>query len=270
MIGPRVGLQVGLRALPAIGCGVDELAGGAVAATMAGVTRDATSNIYAPSSLAEWNTTIAVLGFGAAPAHLYLCQEAGGDLIATLGAVNLVATNTPTYQNTESGWSRKFVSGTASGAQFNGNLANPATTSLMFLTYMAFTGGAVLADVIGETDNNGPKVQLVADNTKRVTAGGNLGSGATTAAGSVIPVVVQYDRTNGKTVLYTLDEKITAVYSSTAIGTLLRMITARPAAAGNLARYGYLAEFTGAGAEITTTQVKTMLTTLSWTPTFTP
>ena len=257
-VGPRIGPRLGWTR------------GASAADPMSGVTRDATSNIYWPSSGAEWATAIAALGFGGVPTYSYNCQDLAGNLAPAVGAVSLVADNTPTYQNVEPGWTRKFVGGTASGAQFNGNLGNPATTSIMFLAYIALTAGVSTADVLGETDNNGPKFQLVADNTKRVGAGGNIATGVTTTTGSVIPLIVQYDRTNTETVLYTLDEKITAVYSATAIGTLLRMVTGRAGGAGNLARYGALAEFTGSEAEITPPQVKTMLTTFGWAPTFAP
>lgn len=263
LVGPLVGPQIG----PLVG---PRDRAGSAANPMSGVTQDATSLIYWPSSGAEWTTAIAALGFGGVPTYAHNCQEASGNLAPAVGVVTLVADNTPTYQGSEAGWTRKFVGGTASGAQFNGNLGDPAATSIMFIAYVALTGGIATADVLGETDNNGPKFQLVSDNTKRIGAGGNIATGVTTTTGSVIPVIVQYDRTTPKTVLYTLDEKIVATYSASATGALLRMVTGRAGGAGNLARYGAFAEFTGAAAEITPTQVKTMLTTLGWSPTFTP
>ncbi|MDQ3070462.1 MAG: hypothetical protein M3R55_12140 [Acidobacteriota bacterium] len=61
-----------------------------------------------------------------------------------------------------------------------------------------------------------------------------------------------------------------ALATASGAGTLLRMVTGRAAASGNLARFGYFTEFVGSAAELSTTQVKSLLTLLEWSPTFTP
>lgn len=237
---------------------------------MAGVSMDTESSIYCPGSDEEWTTTIAAVGAGANPAYLWLCQEEVGNLEPTIGAVSLVADNTPTYQNAETGWTRRSVGGTASNAQFTGTLANPATTSLMFMAYVTLIDGAARTPFLGEHDNSGPRVDLEPGGQIRLNAGGNL---AVTAAAATLnamtPVIVQYDRTNTETVLYLLGEKLTATYAA-ATGALFRMITARAGGAGAVCRVSYLCEWSGAGAELTPAQVKTLLETLGWEPTFTP
>jgi PKD repeat protein len=68
------------------------------------VTRDGPTSWRVPQSAADFTA----LGL-AAPDYLWLCQEGSGDLVSTIGTLNLTATSSPSYQNSIAGWTRKFV-----------------------------------------------------------------------------------------------------------------------------------------------------------------
>ena len=129
-------LLVGLR--PGLNAGIDGATSGA------GVTQDGPSGVYVPQSAAEFQA----LGL-AVPDWLWLCQEASGNLAATIGSVPLVPTASPLFRQPVPGWGRYFV-GTADdtvGQRFSTNdaaLNVAAGESFAWLVYIAIansTGG---------------------------------------------------------------------------------------------------------------------------------
>jgi PKD repeat protein len=112
-----------------------------VVSGITGVTRDALSTWYVPATSAEWVTFLAdsagTVGAIAKspPTSLYLMQEASGNLTDTIGAITLTAANTPAYQQSITGATRKGVlcaDGTAKAfSSASASLPDISVTSMM-------------------------------------------------------------------------------------------------------------------------------------------
>lgn len=237
---------------------------------------DATSNKGAPANATEWLAAYAATaGIGVAiPQHLYLLQEAAGNAADSIGAALLVPSGPPGYQQAIAGWSRKcitFTDGTTIYFNNGGGVGvNMATTSALSFTYGMRTGtpaatrilcgmgGALYANILSahlDTSNHlGIGVNAAVTNSGTVDYG----------SGVIFPMVVQHDRTNGVQRILTDKEVITKAYGALSnengqyfLGTLGGVFAAPFG-------YAYNALITGAGAELTSAQIKSLLTTLGW------
>jgi hypothetical protein len=116
-----IGIRAGLRAGAGLGLAAGLSGDAGIANPLTGVSRDATSNIYMPATVAQWNTLLGVAGTSGAPFAIGLCQEASGNL-ATVGGFTFTASGTGlTYQNAVAGWSALAVGSTDAGT---GKFAN--------------------------------------------------------------------------------------------------------------------------------------------------
>lgn len=234
---------------------------------MANVSRDSGSNVYAPSNADQWTTTMsqAALTTGN-PTSTWLCQEASGNLADSIGSFTLTANATPLYRQAVAGWSRLAV-GTDDGAGNEGfmstdaGLPDPATTSYLILAYVALLavpaanrGVMIFANV--------PVIEARYTTTPRYMIVNSTGTAGTSNPGSAVrPVVIRSNQTADTNLLATDQEKITELWSSPAGR---RVALGGFDAAAPSALYLYAAMFTGAAAELTDAQLKTLLQTLGW------
>lgn len=267
MIGPRCGAVcravVGVR----VGVGVDELGGDA----LAGVTKDATSGIYCPASAAEWTQVLSAAGIGSGgPSFLWLLQETSGSPADQIGGATLTVAGSPTYSSPVTGWSRKAIQFTDGATSSLSSTASPmvgaGSTSALIIAYVKFnaaeTGGRNILGWGGSTHDvlqyiSGSRVQL---GTSVSSAGSYNYNDA-----AVHPMVFRNDVTHSTVSFYSDKEKVPGTYQACA-GTGLWL--AGDTLAGPVS-LPYAACFTGAAAQLSDAQIKTLLQTLAWAPSWT-
>jgi hypothetical protein len=241
---------------------------------------DATSSKGVPANEFEWQAVLASAGLsvGGDPSHLFLCQEASGDLIDQIGAVDFADFGTVSYSNAISGWDRDGV-GTTDGTNGgfgvgSGSGPDPSSTSVMYLAYVRIDGVAGAAKNVMSAGSTDPDYLINFVNTDGTMVSYVDGAGVTGATnyegGSVFPLVLRYDRTNSAAGTFTDSEKIINTYSAGVVDGAKFLGNASGFATPPTARFLYLAIFEGAAAELTNTQIKTLLQTLGWTVSFTP
>lgn len=262
MIGARIGATIGARIGPNVGDGTG--GGGGIP----GVTRDASSNIYAPANATEWTALMAAAGLATGnPASTWTCQEASGNLADAIGAVPLTQTGAGhLYQQAVAGWTRKAVQcvdGTAGQKWLNTTTApNPGTTDVLLLAYVAVpvASPAAVRDVCGHA----AAADCRFNTTGRLRA--IFGASADLVndpRGRVMPVLVKIDNTGSISAIYTDQEKFIGTYATPASASMVYLGGQTAAASG--AAYLYAAEFTGGAARLSDAQAKTLLQTLAWT-----
>jgi hypothetical protein len=232
-----------------------------------GVPQDGPGPYYVPATAGDFAT----LGI-AAPAHLYLAQEASGNLADTIGGVALVANGTPLYQQAYAGWTRTFSGFNQSASQRFAAAAasgpNPLTTDVLWLGYMVLnTLPSGVRGVIAAGANVG--VAIVASGSLRLSVAGVTVDDATTRPDTddlAHPIALLYDNTNSRVCMYTDEAKTAGTYAAATdglkgFGGNVIGATSPPASAGVF--WGCC--WTGADARLTDAQVKTRLQTLGWT-----
>lgn len=263
-------MSIGFRSLqigPHMGATIGQFG---AANPMASVTRDATSGIYCPATSSEWTTTLSAAGDAVGgPSALYLCQEASGNLADSIGTFTLTASGTGlTYAQAVSGWARKGVSsndgGTGVFTSTDAGLPDLSATSFAALAYFSATTPAANRTFAGMGTTTTTLGLVQSTGVGRCLSGANSSVGAQVATGQVRPWVLMHNKTASADQLYNDMEKITPTFSATTTGKQFQFGSAAHAP-GSLV---YLALFFGAAAERTSTQWKTLLTTLSWSPAF--
>lgn len=255
--GIRSGVISGMRS------GVNASKGG-----MSGVSRDATSSKYVPSTAGEWTATLAAASIGTGnPMSTWLLQEASGNPADSIGAVTLTATNAPGYQAAVAGWARKAVTWTdASNKQFTNfaGVPNLSANSIALLGYFYTSNtpaanreiaGVGLATVTTVRATTAQKYGVVDSAGIAVDGTVNYGAG-------VRPLLLVYNLTTSALLLYTDAEKITGVWNSTSGGGVwIGGVTATSPAGGCL----YAAMWSGTAAEFNDARARSLLQTLGWT-----
>lgn len=268
MIGSRVGSKL-VRVGSAVGSAADDE--GPPSGSMAGVTRDATSNIYAPANLSEWTQALAVAGIASGgPSSLWLCQEAAGNLADSIGANALTAAGAPAYQQGVAGWTRKAVVFTVdtAGQRFSAVIPGlaPATHSSLWLGYVALsvTPAATRRVIaIGDGGTAGYVEHQITTGNLALHVGSNTAISAATYSGiNVHPMVAKHNVTFSTQALYTDIEKLVPVFSGLT-GTVQGLGATTGSSTGQVTLY--LAVFSDAAAELSDGQIKTLLQTLGWT-----
>lgn len=274
MIGPRAGVRVGPRVGIAAGVSADEIFAGGASDPMASVARDATSGIYCPATLAQWNTVLSVAGvpitLNAADLWIWLCDEGAGNLVDEVNALALAPNAAPSYSNVVAGWARPFVGmadGTA-GQRFSStdaSLPDLSTTSALLLTYTQVT--ATPAGVRGVSDMGTTTTEsriTTVPNARLVSGASPAANGASVNVGTAVrPWLHVFNQTIDDDTLYTDQDKIVATFGATVTGKAARLGATSGAAAGPL-RHGYAVKIQGSKAEWTSTQSKAVLQTLGW------
>lgn len=257
--GLRSGLQSGLNP------------GGGAVDPFAGVTKDATSNKYVPANSSEWTTFRTAGSLSTAnPNSLWLCQETSGNLSDSIGSLTLTANATPTYDNAVTGWTRKGLGFTQVANQRFGAAAgvgpSPATTSQMWLWIVTVTATPAATRGICQVSNGATVLQGLLTSTPRarINVGGTTTDGTNSPATETngMPVVLLYDRSGSRAMLYTSQEKITGTYSAGVVDGV-KGIGAGTSFPG-FCVYG--AMWSGAAAEaFTDANVKSLLQTMGFT-----
>lgn len=224
------------------------------------------SAIRVPSNAFQWS----MLGY--TPTHLFLAQEASGNLADSIGALTLTANATPLYQQTVAGWTRKFVGFSQVAAQraaaAGGVGPNPATTDVFWLAYMVMdTAPGGVRGVLNIGGN--VAVGLVnGSNAVRISVAGVTADDVTTnpvGDDLVHPIGLLQDATNSRTGLFLDEAKTLGTHAAATDGT--KGIGAGVFSASPPANAGavYIVVFTAANARMSDAQIKTLYQTLGWT-----
>lgn len=231
--------------------------------------RDATSGIRCPVNAYQWTTLL-----GYTPDHLYLCQEASGNLGDSIGALALTANATPLYAQAVTGWTRTAVvfNGGASQRFLSTGYPNASTSSILAVLYTGFTGAsAASAEVLGYGAASDFSVTAAATTTNRrwryrENANINEMTGTYTEP-TIYPLAVKHDVTNTVVRLTSDTEKLSPVYGAATSSTnfALGAISGTSAAAAIV----YAVTFVGAPAEVSDATLKAMLVALGWNVTWT-
>lgn len=228
------------------------------------VSRDSTSGWYVPNSASEWTELLAGTGLSN-PSNLWLCQEASGNLADSIGAVTLVGEQTPLYQQTVSGWTRKavgFTDGTLQHRFQTTSIGDTSTTSYLLFMYVAITATpASTRSLMGIGSGAGHRYTGV-NTTPRYTAqilfGGS--TAGTTAHGTTVhPVIMMINRASSKFKIYTDLETIEQTWSAPVTSGNIFCIGDAINAGSPTARILYIANFTGSAAERSDADISTLL-----------
>jgi hypothetical protein len=264
VIGVRVGVTVGPRAGLAAGVSENELASSG-SSVIPGVTRDAAGGKYFPANATEWTAFMAAAGLATGnPASCWNMQEASGNAADAIGAITLTQTSMSLYQQAVTGYTRFSIRGIDGQAAALRNLTtapNPSLTSTLVGGVVDFsTIPAGVRDLLGVATN--AVVQFMITTGKLQLVNGSTVQTASAMGTAVRPVLLRINNTAGTATLFTDLEKTTATYVLPTSGTLVSYgrVAATIASVGYL--YGF--EFTGTAAELSDAQVKTLLTTASW------
>lgn len=229
---------------------------------------DATSTKRVPVNAFQWS----MLGY--VPTGLWLCQEGSGNLADSIGSLTLTANGSPLYNQAVAGWTRtaaafsqlsnqRFTAAAASGP-------NPATTSVLWLAYfVSQTAPGGVRGMMHIGANVGIGMSNIG-NVLRLSVVGVTADDSTTnpvADDLVHPLVLLYDRTNTRAMMYTDEAATTGTYNSGAtdgnkgIGGAGFATGATPALSGAV----YLVAFSSTAAELNDAAVRTLLQALQWT-----
>lgn len=230
---------------------------------------DATSGKGVPNDATEWAAIVSAFSLAmGSPNHLWLCQEASGNLADTIGGKTLTAGNTPGHQQAVTGWSRKAVghSGAASGQTFNNTtMANLNASSVLVLAYIKFNQSTVATRSImfhGVSAGNDFQ-SLVSSNSMRLRSGGNIGNSASSHVGQVRPFVLLYDRANSRNCLFSDIEKLSVTFGAVT-GAEFRLTCSLSTDTSADAQVLYVAHWEGTAAERSDAEIKALLTALGW------
>lgn len=198
-------------------------------------------------------------------------QEGTGSLVLSGSAgYTLAATNSPLYAQTLANWTRKAINPPANAAlsASTGQGPSAAATSVAFLTYVATPSApAGSANVLTVSANAaGLRVDHLAGGQLGLRVGGASATSSLTYTGSIAyPLLVVHDRTHSTTIAYTDREAVSGTFSAVTDGG--KGIGAVQGTGDSSAKYVYLASCTGSIAELGAPGVRSLLTTLGWTPT---
>ncbi len=219
------------------------------------VTKDATSGIYAPANATEWAAVIAVAGLSTGPTHTWVHSEAASPLDDKIGTDDMSeAVGGVLYQQAKTGWSRVGIVFADAGG---GTVLTAATynSSTLFLAYVGLNGTPAASRSIAYGQGE------IGVETTRILSGDTT-TGAADVGTTVRPLVIKVDRTGSTERIYSDQEIIAQTYgaATNVVGFGSVVQSAAPM------WIGYSALFTGAAAELTDAQLRTLLQTLKWSP----
>ena len=220
MIGPRTGLRVGVVCGVRTGTGVDQLGG---SSGISSVPKDATSGIYCPVTLADWNTVLTTAGLATGlVSHSWTCQDASGNLVDHIGSLALTAANTPSYGTAVSGWTRKAVSWSLnSTSSFSGNTEVDFSTgdgTLLMYQYASTPGATKAYAGLG----NNQTAEILSTGKAQMKSGVNVAGGVGSIGdGTVRPIVIGYSKLGSAVKLYTDADKIAPTFTASGSATII-------------------------------------------------
>lgn len=209
---------------------------------------------------------------GRTPRNIYPCQDASGNLVDTVGAMNLIANAAPLYTQAVAGWTRVGVGFNQTAAQrfavATGVGPNPGATPVAMLAYCTFRTPAAVREVF-YIEDAGAAVKVAV----LCTAGGLLRSQciATTNDGTVDhrdtlvhPVLLTIDTAATTINRYSDLEKDNGTYAATPADAP-KGLGAAAGATSWLGECVYFVILEGANAQFTDAQAKTFLQSFGWT-----
>lgn len=234
--------------------------------SMANVTRDAASGVYCPANATEWSIVMAVAGIPTGgPFLLWLCQESSGSLADSVGTFTGTAAGSPlTYRQAVSGWTRLGISGVDGGGGIFTNtdagLPDPATTSFLSLGYVLLSASSTAGTNLSLVGTASVTSDIFgASPTKyRILSSGSP-TGTANPIGAVRPYGFLYDVTNNRVAAWS-DQEVLSVTRASTTGKKHSVFTTFPGATL------YRTAFSGVNAELSNNQVRSLLTTLGWSP----
>jgi hypothetical protein len=241
-----------------------------VSGGIAGVTRDAASGKYFPANATEWTTFMAAIGLATGnPIDCWGCQDAASPLSNSItGASTLVAAGTPSFQQPVSGYTRLAVTnGTDNSTnRFTGTGSEINTTSQLLLAVMnmptANPGGTRSFLEMGAVGTRAA-IEMLNTGVMRGVSLANAASG-TDGKSAVRPLTISVNRTTNAVRATTDQDKMLPTFDTTMAGTLIDVWSVATGNSSPIAGCLYMVRFTGAAAELTDAQLKTLLQGLGW------
>ncbi len=231
-------------------------------------TQDATSMIYCPADITEWGNVCAVAGVSD-PSFGWDMQDASGNLTASVGAVDLATEGArQDFQQTVTGWTRKGAKSRGDGwLTSDASFPDVSTTSMMMLVYARqYTSGGGDNDLLWLGDlgaGNYERLRVTStDKLKSVNDAGTASSaGSGNESGQVRPYILQINRASSTCEAFSDTDAVSvAIGGPNSKGAYIL-----GSLAGDECYFLIGAVWTGAAAEMTNAQIKTLLETLGWT-----
>lgn len=237
------------------------------------VTRDATSGIYLPTTSAEWATALLQAGIasGGPSSSWDFTSLPSGNASDLIGSNTLTVSGASwAYQQAVTGWSKTALTvpdGLAGhNAQNTTTVPDIGTTSGLLIAVVAYpTSTPAATRRMFRWNSTGVAVGINATPKFTATSGGAGGStanGTAVPTSTVQPVILEVNRTATSNVVDDFQEELVpgfGTYSGLALGF--------GSSGSNSCGCQYLtaAMFTGAAAELTQAQRRTLLQVLGWT-----
>lgn len=240
---------------------------------------DETSGIACPETEAEWDDFIAANSLTAngsplpAPDNVWLLQDASGPLADAYGGKNLTVTGVPLFQQTESGWARKFISsdtGAAGANRFVENGSMAANTSPVLLLVYARVTTPVSSHqrfFYGQASHNAAEA-VAGSNVIRYRTNASAANGSLNHTGQVRPFLILHDTSgSGRMGVFSDIEKVSPAYAARS-GSGVRMTLSLVTDSTSNTIVGYAAAWSGAAiGGITDGELKAILEAANWTVT---
>jgi hypothetical protein len=202
----------------------------------------------------------------AAPQSLWLSQELAGNPADSIGALSLSALNTPGYGAAVAGWTRLGLTTANGGIQRfvlpSGTGPSPAATSQLWGAYIDFTAAPAATRVFfGLQGTTSCDARLLTTGRLRFSVNGVTVDGSVDHLGDgVHPIFLLFDRTNARAVLYSDQEKIVGTFAA-GVNDGNKGLGSGAGAACSMV---WACMYSGAPAEKSDAQVKSLLTALGW------
>jgi uncharacterized repeat protein (TIGR01451 family) len=249
-------------------------ANGSQGTTVNLVTKDATAAVYLPANSTEWSNFTTRKGLtGFTPLEVFSCQEASGNLAGAAGTLTLTVSGTASYQQTKSGWSRKFVTmadaGSVNFTTTQAALPDVSTTSGAILMLGTVTGTPAATRNIMTLGASATPAALQATTTPKASTVSisNTATGATTmTANTPIFLELTIDRTNSNVTGFTNADKMIPTFNGTMAGKKMSIGPSTVSSNSPPLGFGYIVIFSGSNAEHTSTQWKSLYSALGLTP----
>lgn len=265
---PLVGLQIGAPPGLSIGprIGLTRTSSVIASSGISGVTRDTASQWYFPANATEWTAFMAAAGLATGnPVTTHNCQEAAGTLTDAFGLANLTVGGTGhLYQQSVAGFTRLAVTtidATVGQKWINSTTApDPNAVSTLWLAAIRFP--AVAPAAARDLMANAAALDCRISATGKLTVvNGASTAGTANPLGGVHLVAVQHNITASTFIGFSDQEKITGTFAANAANPMF-VLGGQTTSAGDV---GYLweAEFSGAAAELSSAQMKTLFQTLT-------
>jgi hypothetical protein len=243
------------------------------AADLSSISVDATSGKLRPSTSAQVATLLTAAGIASSGGlfGLFNCQEASGNLAdATGNGFTLTAANTPSYQNTDTGWTAKSVgmadNSTSNFANASASLADPSTTSYLLILCASITGttAARAAARIGSTLNQTIEARTSSTPLHQLLTGATGTNGKLAPSGFTL-WTLQHNVGSSRQSLFVEAERMDASTFVALAGKEIRIGRTLTASAP-LTRINHVMAFSGASSEVTPSKLHKLYRLMGYTP----